>query len=235
VKPIFVLLPLVLLLRRDLRRAGAWSIGLSALLTMIGLGFLAWRAGDVSVANPIAYLNKFATQSRGSANACVVENYSPLALLCRLGAHPSTVWTAVIAVAVLGAGWLLIRQLRGGYEAKWGLFAVASLLSPMLGPIGWAIYQLLLAPAMLLLAYQFRAGRAAVFLWVNLGFVFLLTLLIWDPLESYARVPVSVLVVSYTLGQFAQYFLILLWIQWMRIGAASPTRTAATGSGARAG
>jgi hypothetical protein len=235
VKPIFVLLPLVLLLRRDLRRAGAWSIGMAALLTAIGLGFLAWRAGDISVANPITYLGKFATQSRGPANACVIENYSPLALLCRLGVPDSTVLTVVIAVAVLGVGWLLIRQLRGGYEAKWGLFAAASLLSPMLGPIGWAIYQLLLAPSMLLLAYQFRAGRAAVFLWVNLGFVFFLTILIWDPLESYARAPVSVLVVSYTLGQFAQYFLILLWIQWMRMRAANPTRAVAPGRGAQAG
>ncbi len=235
VKPIFVLLPLVLLLRRDLRRAGASSIGVAALLTAIGLGFLAWRAGDVSVANPIVYLNKFATQSRGPANACVIENYSPLALMCRLGVPASTALTVGVAVAVLGAGWLLIRQLRGGYEAKWGLFAAASLLSPMLGPIGWAVYQLLLAPTMLLLAYQFRAGRAAVFLWVNLGFVFLLTMLIWDPLESYAHAPVSVLVVSYTLGQFAQYFLILLWIQWMRMRSANLTRTAIPGSGAQAG
>jgi hypothetical protein len=90
----------------------------------------------------------------------------------------------------------------------------------MLGPIGWAMYQVLLAPLMLLLAYQFWSERAPIFLWLNLGLVFLLTMLIWDPIESLARTPVIVLVVSYTIGQFAQYFLLLLWFQWTRVRAA---------------
>jgi hypothetical protein len=115
---------------------------------------------------------------------------------------------------------LAVQRLRGVPNASWDLVAVAFALSPMIGPIGWAMYQVLLAPLMLLLAYQFWAERAPIFLWFNLGLVFVMTMLVWDPLESLARTPVLVLVVSYTIGQFAQYFLLLLWFQWMRVRSA---------------
>jgi hypothetical protein len=140
-----------------------------------------------------------------------------------------------VAAAVLATGWLVIRRLRDVRDAKWELFTGAGLLSPMLGPIGWAVYQVLLAPLMLLLAYQFSANRAPLFLWLNLGVVFLLTMLVWDPLESLARTPVPVLVVSYTLGQFAQYYLLLLWVQWTRMRSANTTRAAGTENDAQAG
>lgn len=219
-KPIVVLLPLALLVRRESRRAALWAIGVAAVLSVVGLGFLAWRAGDLSVANPIAYLSHFQTKGGGPIVACVPENYSPIALLCRFGVPSSTTLTIALATLVLFIGWLAVRRLRGVPDAKWDLVAVAFALSPMLGPIGWAMYQVLLAPLMLLLAYQFWAERAPIFLWLNLGFVFLLTMLIWDPIESLARTPVIVLVVSYTIGQFAQYFLLLLWFQWTRVRAA---------------
>jgi hypothetical protein len=105
----------------------------------------------------------------------------------------------------------------------------------MLGPIGWAGYQVLLAPLMLLLAYQFWAERAPVLLWLNLAAVFFLTMLVWDPLESIAQTPVPVLVTSYTLGQFAQYFLLLLWVQWMRMRSAARSQTVAGAASATLG
>ena len=46
---------------------------------------------------------------------------------------------------------------------------------------------------------------------------FLMTKLVWDPLESLAGISVPVLVFSYSLGQFAQYLLLLLWFQWLRL------------------
>jgi hypothetical protein len=234
-KPILILLPFAFLLHRASRRAGSWAIVVAAALSAIGLGFLAWRAGDLSVANPIAYLAQFLTKGRGPDYACVPENYSPLALLCRFGVPASTTLTVAVAGVVLVAGWLVTRRLRDAPDARWELFAAAGLLSPMLGPIGWAVYQVLLAPLMLLLAYQFWTYRAPVFLWVNLGGVFLLTMLIWDPLESLALTPVPLLVVSYTLGQFAQYYLLLLWVQWMRMRSAKATNAARTEMGAHAG
>jgi hypothetical protein len=44
-----------------------------------------------------------------------------------------------------------------------------------------------------------------------------MTELVWDPLESLAGISVPVLVFSYSLGQFAQYLLVLLWFQWLRV------------------
>ena len=220
IKPVLLLLPLALLLRRQTRRAALWSIALAALLSAIGLAFLAWRAGDVSVGSPFVYAGRFLTVVGRPGSVCVIENYSPTALLCRFGVPSSTALTILINVAVLGIGWLIVHQLRHEQHVRWEMFAAASLLSPMVGPIGWAVYQVLLAPLMLLLAYQFWVERAPLFLWINLAFVFVLTMIIWDPLESLANVPVILLIVSYTVGQFAQYFLILLWIQWLRMRAA---------------
>ena len=219
-KPIVILLPIALLLRSESRRATLWAIAVAAMLTGIGLGFLAWRGGDLAIANPISYVANFASKGAGQIVACVPENYSPMALLCRFGVPSSTVLAVAFAAGVIGIGWLAVWRLRGLPSTRWDLVAVALALSPMLGPIGWAIYQIVLAPLMLLLAYQFWAERAPIFLWLNLGLVFVMTVLVWDPLESLARTPVIVLVVSYTIGQFAQYFLLLLWFQWMRVRAA---------------
>jgi hypothetical protein len=227
VKPVLILLPFALLLRRDTRRAAAWSIAAAGSLTLLGLGFLAWRAGDLAAGSPLAYAATFMTLAGRPGSVCVIQNYSPTALLCRMGVPSSTALTILVNVAVLGVAWLLAHQLRHTQNVKWEMFATASMLSPMLGPIGWAAYQVLLAPAMLLLAYQFWADRAPAFMWVNLGFVFLLTMLVWDPVESYFGVPVILLIVTYSVGQFAQYFLILLWVQWLRIRSAKAL-TAAT-------
>jgi hypothetical protein len=235
IKPVLVLLPFALLLRRETRRAALWSIVAAALLTAIGLGFLAWRAGDLSVGSPIVYAARFMTVVGRPGSVCVIQNYSPTALLCRFGVPSSTALTILINVVVLGVAGLLAYQLRDARDVRWEVFAAASLLSPMLGPIGWAAYQVLLAPLMLLLAYQFWVERAPAFLWANLGFVFLLTMLIWDPLESRFNVPVILLIVTYTVGQFAQYFLILLWVQWLRVRSVKAMRLATAGRPAQAG
>jgi hypothetical protein len=221
VKPILLLVPLALLLRRQSRSVGLWSIAAAAALSAAGLGFLAWRAGDLSAADPVAYLAAFAAKGRGPLAACVVQNYSPVAFLCRLGLPISPVVTLAIAAAVGSIGWLLVQRFRYAGGRGWELFAAACLLSPMLGPIEWQSYQLLFAPLMLLLAYRFWSERAPTRLWVYLVATFLLTELVWDPFESLAGAPVVVLVVSYSLGQFAQYLLILLWFEWLRLRQAA--------------
>jgi len=216
-KPIVILLPLALLLRRQTREAGIWAIATTAVLSFAGLGFLAWRAADPSVLNPIDYLAGFLSKGRGPIAACVPENYSPVALLCRLGVEPSTSVTIAVAAAVLVIGWLLLRRLPDAPEARWELFAVACLLSGMLGPIDWASYGVLMAPLFFLLAYQFWRESAPPPLWIGLGLAFLLAELVWDPLESLAQTPVPVVVFSYTAGQFSQYVLLLVWIRWRQL------------------
>jgi hypothetical protein len=217
IKPILVLLPLALLLRRRSRLAGAWAIGTAATLNMLGLVFLAWRAGDVAVLNPFAYLEGFLNNGRASITACVVENYSPIALLCRLGLPPSTAISVLIAGVVVIAGWLLVRDLPETPEGEWEVFAAACFLSSLVGPIAWNHYGLLTGPLFLLLAYQFWRERAPGPFWVGLGIAFLLTELVLDPLSSIAGASVPLLRFLYTAGQFGQYFLLLVWIRWRMV------------------
>ena len=214
VKPIFVVLPLALLLRRESRSAGVWSLATAAALTLAGLGFLAWRAGDPAVANPFNYLTGFLGKGQGAMFGCVPENYAPVATLCRLGLQPSSVLTATVGVVVLAAGWLLVRDLPAWRESRWAIFGLACLLSTMAGPIDWASYGVLLIPLFLLLAYEFWRGGAPPPLWIALGLAYLLNELVWDPLESLARAPVAVVVFSYSAGQFGKYVLLFAWIRW---------------------
>ena len=216
-KPIVVLLPLALLLRRQTRAAGAWSIATAALLSLVGLGFLAWRADDAAVFNPFDYFAGFLSKGRGPIAACVPENYSPVALLCRLGLAPSTGITLAVGIGLLVMGWLLLRNLSLTGTAPWQVFAASSLLSGMLGPIDWASYGILMAPLFLVLAYEFWREKAAPPLWIGLGLAFLLAELVWDPLESLAQAPVALVVISYSAGQFSQYVLLLLWIRWRQV------------------
>ena len=216
-KPIVVLLPLALLLRRQTRAAGAWSIATAALLSLVGLGFLAWRADDAAVFNPFDYFAGFLSKGRGPIAACVPENYSPVALLCRLGLAPSTGITLAVGMALLVMGWLLLRNLPLTGAAPWQVFAASSLLSGMLGPIDWASYGILMAPLFLVLAYEFWREKAPPPLWIGLGLAFLLAELVWDPLESLAQAPVALVVISYSAGQFSQYVLLLLWIRWRQV------------------
>ena len=216
-KPLLVLLPLALLLRGRTRAAGLWAIGTAAAMTILGLAFLAWRAGDPSVLNPFAYLQGFLSNGSAPIAACIVENYSPVATLCRLGLPSSTPVVVLIALVVVVAGWLLVRDLPDTPEGRWETFAAACFLSPLVGPIDWNHYGLLTGPLFLLLAYQFWRRHAAVPFWVGLGVAFLLTELVWDPLSSLAGASVPLLDLLYTAGQFGQYFLLLVWIRWRQV------------------
>ena len=215
-KPIVILLPIALLIRRHSWKAGLWSIATAAALSAAGLGFLACRAGDVGVLNPLIALTNFSSKTSLPIYSCALENYSPAALVCRLGWGPSPIVIGLIGLGVCALGWYWLRQLGDSPGTSWEIFALACMLSPLIGPIAWSHYQLLLAPAMLLIAYGFWRERAPALRWVVLLLVFVLCELVWDPLESLARTPVPVIVVSYTVGQFAQYFLLLAWAWWLR-------------------
>lgn len=216
-KPILILLPLALLLRRRSRSAGGWAVATAAALTVLGFAFLAWRAGDPRVLNPLDYLAGFLNNGNSAIAACIVENYSPVALLCRLGLEPSRLITVAVAAVVLLIGWLLVRNLPESSEAEWEVFAAACFLSAMIGPIDWAHYGVLTGPLFLVLAYQFWRDSAPRPLWVGLAVAFLLAELVWDPLSSQAGASIPLLAFTYTAGQFSQYFLLLVWIRWRQM------------------
>src|SRR5207244_12648569 len=146
---------------------------------------------------------------------CVPENDSPAALLCRLGLPTSAAIDFSLAACVLVIAWLLVRGVPETNEPNWQVFAAACLLSPMLGPIEWLSYWVLSAPLLLLLAYEFWSRHAPARLWIGLAVAYALVALVWDPLESLARKTVPIVVVYFTLGQFAQYVLLLVWVRWL--------------------
>jgi len=171
----------------------------------------------VAVLNPFDYLAGFLSKGRGPIAACVVENYSPVAVLCRLGLAPSVGITLAVGMVIVVIGWLLLRDLPMTKVTRWQVFAASCLLSGMLGPIDWASYGILMAPLFLVLAYEFWRESAPPPFWIGLGLAYLLAELVWDPLESLAQAPVAVVVVSYSAGQFSQYVVLLLWIRWRQI------------------
>ncbi len=225
-KPVLILLPIVLLLRRRSRPAGAWSLAAAAALSALGLGFLAWRAGDVRVLDPVSYLTSFLGKGSGPLAGCVIENYSPVAFLCRIGVPESSLLMVAIALGVVAIAWVAVRPLPEGREGDWEAFAAAGLLSPLIGPVDWSSYGLLTAPLFLIVAYQLWRDRGPVRVWAGLVVAFVMAELVWDPLESLARAPVWLLVFSYSVGQFSQYILLLVWLRWRQLhdsaGAAHP-------------
>lgn len=226
IKPIVILLPLALLLRPRLRAAGVWAIVSAAALTGLSFVFLAWRAHDAGVLNPIAYLNGFVTKGESSIVGCSVENYAPAATLCRVGIQSYTLITIVTAVVLIALVWLTVRGLPDSPEGRWELFAAGCFLSMMFGPIDWAHYGVLMGPLYLVLAFQMTRHRAPAFLWAGLGLSFALTELVWDPLTSLAGASVPVEIFLYTSGQFGQYFLLAVWLRWRVFRAAPASRPA---------
>src|SRR5260370_1454891 len=68
-KPILLLLPLALLMRRESRSAGVWAVVVAAVFSPGGLAFLAWRAGDWTVPDPVPHLAGFVDQARAPLRA----------------------------------------------------------------------------------------------------------------------------------------------------------------------
>lgn len=186
VKPIIVLLPLLLVLRRETRRSGLVAIAVGGGLLAISQAFLAIRAGEVSVASPLPALRNFSEKSLPqNIWVCHNENFSPQSTVCRLaGAQHWNVQRAVVVVATIFVVALVIDSMRGIDGRSWEWFAAASMLSPMVSPIAWSHYQLLLGPMLLVLAVRFWAAGESRTLWAWLIAGYLLTLLVWQPAGS---------------------------------------------------
>jgi Glycosyltransferase family 87 len=226
VKPLLLLLPLALLLRRDTRRSGLWSIVWIAVLLVIAQVFLAVRAGSVSALSPIPTAKAFSERTKPeNIWPCHTENFAPGSLLCRLaGGEYWSYERVVILLTVTLFAALAYDSIRHRPGTSWSAFAFASLLSPMISPIAWSHYQLLLAPMLLLLAREFVVFGARVPLWGSLAASFVLTELIWRP---YGTLPGTVnefltgrtetLGASFavmSISQFAQYLLFLTALVW---------------------
>jgi hypothetical protein len=226
-KPLVLLLPLALLARRDTRRSGLWSLASILVFTALAQGFLAFRAHDVTALNPLPALQNFSV--KGQKWIFSQENFSPRGMLCRLSTtmkeYPFTRGFGILALVLLI---LAANRAIGRYPGtSWEVFSFACLLSPMVGPIAWGHYQLLLAPMLLLLAYQFTREGAS---WVRWGFVLgsyaLADLLLrplgdsvpgglWYLVTGQRETIVDIFQVM-AVSQFAQYVLYGTALSWFR-------------------
>lgn len=228
-KPLIFLLPLVLVVRRESRRAAAQSLAWIAALTIAGQAFLALRAHDLGLLNPLSALRNFVGKSQPGWFTCRFANFSPQSLLCRLAGPKHwaiqhvVVW---IAVAVLGA-WL-IDALKGRKATSWEVFAFVCPLSVMLSPLAWSHYQIVLAPLFVLLLVGFTRQGAGIGAWVGLAAAFFLVSLMWGPYGTSIQAAIQVLSAHTdtflqrrddaasiaTVAQFAQYTLVITGLLW---------------------
>jgi Glycosyltransferase family 87 len=223
IKPIVILLPVALFLRRDTRRAAvACAFGV-VLLTMVGQAFLAVRAEDPSVLWPMSTFQTFA--ERGREWGANPENFAPMGTIRRLTRGEGLYEKAFVGLGVLALALLAHESVRHRPGRAWELFAWACALSPMVGPVGWSHYQILLAPLFLVLCYQLSRRGAGPVWWVPLLFAYLLASLVQRPLGG--TLPGSILALltgqrqswddmlrMLALGQFSQYFLVATALAW---------------------
>jgi Glycosyltransferase family 87 len=230
-KPIAVLVPLALLFSRDTRRTGLYALGAIVAILLASQAVLALRADDLGALNPLPALSNFSAKAQPrNFWSCHYENFSPSSMVCRLsGGQDWNVLRAVVLAGVALVAALFIDLLRGLPERSWESFAAACLLSPMISPIAWSHYQVMLFPLMLVLFVGFVKQRATFSLWLLLAGAYALAMLFWQP---YGSLPGKVreLVVGYEepqrilvsvagVAQFAQYVLIIaaaVW--WARLG-----------------
>jgi hypothetical protein len=226
VKPLLFLLPFVLLVRRETRRAGALALGWAAALNLAAQGLMAARAGHLATLSAYPALHNFLEKARPANEwACDTENFAPGSLLCRLAGTPD--WTAqhiIVGAAVVLLGIWVVEALRGRGWLSWELFAFTCPLSVMLSPLAWSHYQILLAPLFVLLLVRFTREGAVFGAWAGLAVAFLLASLVWRPYGTVIgaiRGVVSNKVETQheffaiaSVAQFAQYVLVLTGIIW---------------------
>ncbi len=182
-KPIVLLLPLALLARRDTRRAGLLSIGWIAVLTAVALGFLAVRAHDASVLDPLGPVGNFFERTRPWI--LHPSNVSPLSTLGHLVRQAVKTQLGVLrAVSLALVGLMAIaahESVRDRPGTSWAVFAYACLLSPLVGAITWHHYFILLVPMFLVLAHGFAEESAGAPWWLLLAAAYLLAEVVVPP------------------------------------------------------
>lgn len=244
-KPLLILLPFFLLVRRETRRAGLLALAWLAGLSMASLGLAAWRAHQLSVLNPWTALSNFAQKSdpHKFAYAYSPDNFSPIATLLRLGG--SEQWrlyqAAAIVLVVLLSVWT-IESLRGREVNRWIGFAFVAAFSVMVSPISWSHYQLMLAPLLVVLAVGMSREGASLGAWLGLALAFILASLVWRPDGTLTGTVRTLLTQGHlppddpgsasagsmeAISQWAQYVLVATAIIWFgRLARGSGTRQA---------
>ena len=223
IKPIVILLPLALLIRSDSRKTGWWAIGWIVGLMALAQAFLAWRARNLRDLSPIPALQTFL--ERPIQWACHPENYSPYSLVCRASGGQYFSWQRLVTTAgVLLLILMAVDVIRGHPGRSWVIFGFACLLSPMVSPIAWSHYQILLLPMFVLLAVEFALRGASMIQWLSVAAAYLLAELTWRPLGTLVgafrylfsgqRENIQNMYHVMAVAEFAQYVLLIAALIW---------------------
>lgn len=179
-KPLVAFLPLFLLVRRDTRKSAIATVAAAALVTIGGLLVMAAGGGS---ADPVAYYREF--DDRGFNWYCTPSNASPTGLACRImGEETYGVTRVLVSAAVVLLVALAIGLLRGTSSGSLEVFAWAALLSPMVGPVTWPHYGVMLAPMFLVLIARAWEWGSRVEVWAGLAMAYALSQIAWSPARS---------------------------------------------------
>lgn len=235
IKPLVVLLPVALLWRKETRRSGVWSLVWGSVLLGASQVFLAARAHDWHTLSPLTQLSSFADRSLPNTRGwvCNPQNYSPQSLWCRLsGTDYWSIKRLLVTIAVLAVTLLAAHLISRRPGRSWLMFAFACLLSPMLSPIAWSHYQILLAPMFLVLAYEYVTAGADLVDWAALAAAYALAELTLQPLGTApglllhlltGRPETGALALNvYTVAALAQFVLLAAAFIWFARTRASP-------------
>ena len=185
--------------------------------------FLAWRARNLRDLSPIPALQTFL--ERPIQWACHPENYSPYSLVCRASGGQYFGWQRLVTTAgVLLLILMAVDVIRGHPGRSWVIFAFACLLSPMVSPIAWSHYQILLLPMFVLLAAEFALRGASMIQWLSVAAAYLLAELAWRPLGTLVgafrylvngqRENIQNMYHVMAVAEFAQYVLLIAALIW---------------------
>lgn len=226
-KPLALLLPAILLFRKESRKVALFSAGWGILITMMSQAFLAARAQDLALLNPYPTVKNFSDKARPENTwVCHPENFSPQSLLCRLmGGEYFNVQRLLVFIFVVIVLLLSNQVLQRERHDSWLVFSFACAISPMVSPFAWSHYQLMLIPLMVSLVVSFFIHRAPMIFWAGLSGVYSLTMLVWRPYptlvgavrqffsgqEETTTISFQVMSVS----MFAQYLLVFLAMIWV--------------------
>jgi glycosyl transferase family 87 len=232
IKPMVILLPFVMLARRDTRRPGILAIAWVIVLNMAAQLLMAVRAGQLGPLDPLSGLRNLVNKSQPNLALCHPVDFSPGSLLCRAigGAQYWTVQRISVLLFVLLLGLWVISALRGRSLLSWDVFAFVCALSAMTSPFEWTHYQLMLAPLFVLLLMRFVREGAGPGAWLGLVGALLLASLIWQPYgtlygtirqlltghrqDYHAFSGAPEVALQEGLAQFAQYILIITGALW---------------------
>jgi arabinofuranan 3-O-arabinosyltransferase len=188
-KPILVVVPVALLVRRATRRVGALAVGTALLVTVTAQAFLVSRGAPLASLQPMR-LVRDATARMGDpagSHACHPGNLSPQAFACRwLGPSNWELQRGLALLVAVATAAALLLGVRRHAATSFEHFGAAAAVSLLFGPIQWSHYQVALIPLLVVLVVRLaERPRAGPIVGMTMAYLGLAS--VWSPSMEVAR------------------------------------------------